>query len=220
MAQLTDSKYFDEIINKAEDLLLQQQKLDQQFRFTFAIGKLIEADIRKEVDSELICEPLESPNSLATDDIQCGQDIVISYKGNPLYYIECKAKWNFNNAAHMSTHQIKKAVREFERYALCCIDCTADTECKVSPDATDEEVSKAHADILAHTYIHTNIGGILSPTVSPVVRHEDDTTINEQSTIKVYGNFTCDIPKYIFIKGMLFNDYMQQLKAMLKEMIN
>lgn len=220
MALLTESKHFDEIISKAEGLLLQQQERDRQFRFTFAIGKLIEADIRKEVDNELTCEPLESPDSLATDDIQCGQDIVISYRSNPLYYIECKAKWNFNNAAHMSTHQIKKAVRELKRYALCCIDCTADTGCKVSPDATDEEVNAAHADILAHTYVHTNIGEILSPTVSPVVRHEDDTTINEQSTIKVYGNFTCDIPKYIFIKGMLFNDFMQQLKATLKEIIN
>lgn len=219
IAQLADSKHFDEIINKAEGLLQQQQERDRQFRFTFAIGKLIEVDIRNEVDNKLTCEFLESPDSLTTDDIQCGQDIVISYKGNPLYYIECKAKWNFNNAAHMSTHQIKKAVREFKKYALCCIDCTADTGCKVSPNATEEEVNAAHADILAHTYVHTNIGEILSPTVSPVIRHEDDATINEQSSIKVYGNFTCDIPKRLFIKGMLFNDFMRQLKATLKEMI-
>lgn len=220
MAKLTESKYFDVIISKAEDLFLQQQERERQFRFTFAIGKLIEDDIRREVDIELTCETSENSTSFSTDDIQSGQDIVISYKGKPLYYLECKAKWNFNKAAHMSSLQIKQAVRESERYALCCIDCTADTGCKVSPDATDEEVNAAHVDILAHTYVHTNIGEILSPTISSVVRHEDDTTINGQSAIKVYGNFTCDIPKYIFTKGMLFNDFMQQLKTMLKEMIN
>ncbi|GAA6530468.1 hypothetical protein LPYR103PRE_24410 [Segatella asaccharophila] len=216
MAELAESKNFDAIINKVEDLLHQQQERDRQFLFTFAIGKLIEDDIRNEVNSELTC----SQSEISTDDVQYGQDMVIRYKGTPLYYIECKAKWNFNEPAHMSSLQIKQAVRESVHYALCCIDCTPETGCNVSPDATKEDVSAAHSDILNHTYVNVNIGTILSSTVKPVVQQEEDTSFNEDSNIKVYGDFKCNISKHIFIKGTIFCDFMQRLKLTLKDMVD
>lgn len=221
MAELVGSENFESIISKAEDLFHREQERNRQFFFTFAIGKFIEDDIRNEVNRELTCEHLENKDTISTDDIQYGQDIVISYKGIPLYYLECKAKWNFDDPAHMSSLQIKKAVKESKHYALCCVDCTLETGCKVPSDATKEVVAAAHLDILAHTHVHTNIGSLLSSTVNPVIRHEDDETIKDDSNIRIHGSFTCNIPKKVFVNdGTTFNEFMLQLKSLLKQMVD
>ena len=101
----------------------------------------------------------------------------------------------------MSSLQMKQAVRHKDKYALLCVDCTPDTGAKIYPDATEEQVRASRGDIFTHTYVHNNIGKLLSDTIGIQVIHEDDTTIDEKKTIKIYSNYSCNITKEIFVSG-------------------
>jgi hypothetical protein len=194
-----------------------EEEQKRQFKFTYAIGKMIEDAIREEVSEQLSCVPEE----IRTDDEQNGQDIIIRYKGHVLYYLECKAKWRFgdNDRAHMSSQQMKQAVRNEKRYALLCVDCTESTGAHVPLDATKEQIWESREDIRLHTHVQTEIGRILSPIIKAQVMHEDDSSLNEEDTIRVYSSLTCNISKKVFIGGTPFNEFMSDLKANLKRQI-
>ena len=210
MATLAESDHFEEIIQKAKKLVEQEEEAQRQFNFTFTIGKLIEDEIRKTISSELCCETKD----ILTEDNQYGQDIIILYKGQPVYYIECKAKWNFNEPAHMSSLQIKKAVTESNRYALCCIDCT-DSGCAISPDAKREEVMEAHNKIVSHIHVHTDIGRDFKPFLDPLLNEENNPNVDDNNSIRVTSSLSCNIPKYKFVNGISFEEFMSQLKNQL-----
>ena len=220
MAKIAESDNFDDIMNKAEDMVAQQEEFERQFRFTSAIGVSIQRAIQNELGAEIKCVPVKDNEELLAKDVQNGQDIIITYKDLNLYYLECKAKWNFNQPAHMSSQQMKQAVREQKHYALVCVDCTDKTGCNVSPDATEEEVNAQIEDILKHTYVHRDIGELLNDTLSPLVKREDE-EIGEESedTIKIYSNLTCDIPKKKFNDGEEYSVFINWLIDYLKGQI-
>ncbi len=185
---------------------------ERQFNFKYAIGKIVEDELRSSISSELSC-------GFRASDEQDGQDIVIRYKGEPKYYLECKAKWSFTDPAHMSSRQMKKAVREKDRYALCCVDCTRDTGAEIAMDATRDEVMNSRDEILAHTYVHTDIGDLLSSAVSPVVK-EEDSYDGDESRIRVRGDFSSDIPKKAFVRGIPFRDFLDSLLSTVSGLVS
>lgn len=210
------------ILDQAEKVIRQAEDRQRQFNFTFAIGKLIEREIGKCINTALEVHYSKSIDEFTASDEQNGQDIVVRHNGEPIYFIECKAKWNFSEAAHMSSLQIKQAVRETGRYALCCIDCTA-TGCSVAPDATEDEVIAASSDIIANTYIHTNIGELLKNTLESVIREEDaEAIMNEEertARIGIYSTLSCNIPYKVFVKGTPFEHFLRDLRENLNPII-
>ena len=212
IADIASADDLADILANARILNDERQEAERQFNFKYTIGKIIEDELRSAVNSELSC-------SCSASDIQNGQDIVISYKGKALYFIECKAKWSFTEPAHMSSRQIKQAVRERGRYALCCVDCTTDTGARISMNASKDDVIAAHDDIIAHTYVHINIGELLSPIVSPIIKEEDAFNTEDDSTIRVRGDLSSYIPKKVFVKGTPFADFISDLVSQLKHMI-
>ncbi len=216
MEELAKSDRFDAILDKAKDLLKKEKEQIRQFNFTFTIGKLVEDIIREEVGSELYCSFSKDMDSFSADDVQNGQDIIIYKNGVPVYYIECKAKWNFANQAHMSSNQIKKAFTEKGHYALCCIDCTADTGCCVAPDASKEEVYTSKNDILHHAYILDKVDTLVKVDLNPLIKQEDDTNFDERTFIKVYSYLSTNISKKIFTSGKPFILFIRELIVKLK----
>ena len=217
LASISTAPNFKELLEMARNQFDREEEQKRQFKFTYAIGKMIEDAIREEVSEQLSCVPEE----IRTDDEQNGQDIIIRYKGHVLYYLECKAKWRFgdNDRAHMSSQQMKQAVRNEKRYALLCVDCTESTGAHVPLDATKEQIWESREDIRLHTHVQTEIGRILSPIIKAQVMHEDDSSLNEEDTIRVYSSLTCNISKKVFIGGTSFNEFMSDLKANLKRQI-
>lgn len=213
LADIMDSPDANEILSIAKERIEQEKEAQRQYAFTYAIGKTIEDELRENISNEL-------DFNYKADDVQHGQDIVISYKEKPLFYLECKAKWNFHdNPAHMSSLQMKQAVRHQDHYALLCVDCTKDTGVLLPPDVTKEQAHEACEDILSHTHVLTDIGAIFSKTIGLQINHEDDYTINENDVIRVYGSYTCNIPKKIFISGYPFSKFKISLKAYLRTAI-
>lgn len=213
LAKISSAPNLRRLLENAENQLKEEEERKRQFKFTYTIGKLIEDTLRREISDELSCEYPE----LETADRQKGQDMVILHNGNVLYYLESKAKWSFNDLAHMSSEQMKQAVRHKERFALLCVDCTKDTGAQIAPDASDDEVAAASRDILLHTFVHTDIGKLLKPTIGSQVEHEDDKTLNEENTIKVYSSLSCNISKKVFRAGEPFADFIEKLKTEIKE---
>ena len=211
IADIASADDLPNILATAKRLYDERREAERQFNFKYTIGKIIEDEIRSAVSHELSC-------SYSASDVQNGQDMVIYYKEEPIYYLECKAKWSFAEPAHMSSQQMKKAVREKDNYALCCVDCTPDTGAKIAMDATREEVMAAHDDIIAHTYVHTNIGERLAPTISPIIE-EEKVTLQDESDIRVRGELSSYIPKKIFVKGESFMSFIEGLNKKLKQMI-
>ena len=212
LAELNDAGCLNDYLDRIDDIRKREIERERQFRYLYTIGKHIEDILRNEVSTELTCEP----NELETDDQQNGQDMVVRYKGQIVYYLECKAKWSFDDPAHMSSQQMKQAVRNENRFALICVDCTRDTGAHVPVDATKEQVAEAREEILLHTSVHTDIGGLLSPTIGPQVEHEDDVTIDEKQKVRVYSALTCNIPKVIFNSGVPFSKFIEGLKASIR----
>lgn len=202
------------ILNKAELELEREQEEKRQFNFTFAIGTLIESEIRKAVGSALNVVFSRTLESYTATNEQNGQDIIIKRGENSVYYIECKAKWNFNEAAHMSSQQMKQAVREREHYALCCIDCT-DKGCKIAPNSDMDKVQAASEDIIAHTYVHTDIGSKLQNSLETLIHEEDAEAVrsiqDKEQHIGIYSSLSCNIPYYVFVQGKTFYDFLEEL---------
>jgi hypothetical protein len=129
--------------------------------------------------------------------------------GEERYYIECKSKWNFDSPARMSTMQIKKAVSNKDKYAVCCIDCTH-TGCSISANASDEEFEAQKNNILRNTYVLTEIGEKAYNIIDTLMQHEISSpyTTNE---ISISSDLTCNIPKSIFTSGMLLEDFIKNI---------
>ena len=217
LATISRAPDFKELLRIARNQVDKEEERKRQFRFTYTIGKMIEETIRKEVSEELTC----TAEDIETSDEQNGQDMKIRYKGEVLYYLECKAKWVFSptDQAHMSSQQIKQAVRHDDRYALLCVDCTKLTGAAVPLDAAEEQLWDSREDILAHTYVQTEIGKIFSPIIKPQVTHEDDSSINEETTIRLYSSLSCNISKTVFVSGVPFVTFMAELKENLRRQI-
>lgn len=205
IADLANADDLPAILEVAVRMNEERKEIERQFNFKYAIGKIVEDELRGFIGSELSCD-------FAASDEQDGQDIVIRYKGEPKYYLECKAKWSFEDPAHMSSQQMKKAVREKNRYALCCVDCTRDTGAEIAMDATRDEVMNRRDAILSNTYVHTDIGELLSSAVSPIVK-EEDSYDGDESRIRVRGDLRSDISKKVFVKGITLRDFLSSLRS-------
>lgn len=215
LADISQAPNLVELLENAKTLLEREKERERQFNFTYMLGKLIEDILREEVSDELTC----TADDIQTDDEQNGQDMKIRYKGQVLYYLESKAKWNFSEAAHMSSQQMKQAVRNSKDYAVLCVDCTQDTGASVSPEATKDDIYAAREDIMNHTRVHINIGDTLSPTVRPLIEHEDNKALDEDKSIRVYSSLSCNIPKAVFISGTPFKDFLSDLKVSIQRQI-
>lgn len=210
LASLAGNPKVNEILNMAEEAVKLFEEQKRQFAVTYEIGKHVENEIRSRISQGLDVNYSKKIEDYVAADEQNGQDIVIRRGVEDLFYIECKAKWNFSESAHMSSQQMKQAVRHKNEYALLCVDCTPDTGCKVPFNATAEEVHEKIDNIIAHTYVHLEIGEQLAPIIGTEVSHED-AEVDEESTIKLHSSLSCNIPKKVFVNGISFEEFMKKL---------
>lgn len=211
IADIANNPNVDAILYNAEQAIKMAQEHQRQFNFTYAIGKMIEDEVREKISDELSIEYSKSLDEFVANDEQNGQDIVIRKNGEAICYIECKAKWNFNEPAHMSSQQIKQSVRHEDRYALLCVDCTSDGGAQINADASFDEIQTKRDEIFNHTKALIDISEYFKKTISPIVEHED-ASIDEKAQIKIYSNITCNITKPIFTSGIPLDEFISILK--------
>ena len=139
------------------------------------------------------------------DDIQNGQDIVISVKNGEewkeAYFVEVKSKWDFNEPAHMSTRQVRMAAMHPENYALCCVDLR---------EYKNQELDKLPPEIIKQcTRVKMSIGSDLQPLVQAILDADD---LDEDVQIKI-SEYRSNMSAKVFEKG-------NSLDALLKKIEN
>ncbi len=195
LAELSEHPNLEELLNKIETQIQQEKRKREDFDKKYEIGKRIEALIKERISDELnervaVKTPEKYNSTWEVDDIQNGQDIIISYDGLDILYIEVKSKWNFNEAAHMSKNQMRMAIKNSDKYALCCVDLT---ECNIG--------DRLYPDIdvvLKNIYIHMNIGDQLKPLMGGVISADEDIS---ESKIGLDGDYMARIRKSVFKSG-------------------
>ncbi len=197
LADLADNPHMNEILAYAENLMKEQKQRESDFKFKHEIGKHIENLIRESISTELgprlQVKTKEDPNSnCVVDDIQNGQDIVISVDGQDIYYVEVKAKWSFSvDPAHMSKNQMNRAIQNADKYSLCCVDLTGQKE-NFYPEMPE---------VITNTYVHLQIADELQNIMSGIAKADS----LQDEGITMGGDYRCNIPKYVFKNGSPFN---------------
>ncbi len=206
LAKLSESSRLQEILSQAEKLLEQDAQKRADFEKKYEIGKRIEELIRERIKQDLgetlkIKMKKKYDEDWSVNDIQNGQDIVVSYNNQDIFFIEVKTKWNFSEPAHMSKNQMRMACKKSECYALCCVDLTNSTE----------GLYPSIDEIIKNIYVHLNIGNRLKPVMTPIW----DADNNPETSIRIDGDYAASITKKIFISG---NGIDTLLKAIIAKM--
>lgn len=95
---------------------------------------------------------LPQDNRISIDNLQGGQDFVISVDGKKVYYIEAKSIWHQVNIVEMTSTQFDKAESRSSQYALSVINMIG-----VSPSVVDTE-KDSEINIDDRTLFYTDIG--------------------------------------------------------------
>lgn len=203
LADLAEHNNLPDILNRAQKLIEQERQERANFEVMYSIGKHIEDMIRSEITEELsdklqVRTASSYEDNIVVDDIQNGQDIIISYNNQDVFYIEVKSKRNFLSPAYMSKNQIKMACKNADKYALCCVDLSS---------AQCEDIDNPKIDeIIPHTIFKNDIGSLLLPLVTSVLKADEDF---EDKEIKLNGDYSASIPKKIFTEGLNMNEMIE-----------
>src|SRR5690606_23744934 len=93
------------------------------------------------------------------EDVQGGQDIIIYYNGDPVYFIEVKSRWDSRNSVTMSKLQLERASDNADKYALISVDITKYHGKSDRYELLEEEVISLAKAI-------NNIGQDITPLIS------------------------------------------------------
>lgn len=198
------------------DKIERQQQLEQYERYRFdylhKIGKHIEDTLRNYIGDEVKVEMSSNSGELSsTDDIQNGQDIIVSVKSSegwkPIYYVEVKSKWDFEEPAHMSTNQIKRAVQNPDNYALCCVDLR---------DHKNELETISKETILDCTKVKMDIGHQLEEMMGGILAADERTDDNQ---IKISG-YLSNMSAKVFETGETIDTLLKKIEETVDDAIN
>lgn len=181
-----------DILRKFKDFLAKHQQEEAEFKFKHDLGKHIENMIRLKLNEEL-CTRVNVTTTI--EDQQGGQDIVIQLDGKDIYFIECKAKWNFSEPAHMSKLQIRKACDEKGHYALCAVDLT-------SFKGLSNGVFPLIEQIERHIHIHFDVAEKLATVTEHLFAIDEE---SDETRMTISADYRSNIPKSVFVNNIGFD---------------
>lgn len=210
-ADLCDMPNHKEILGKLRGLIQVERDNTARFYHLHTIGKHIEDTLRDLINDDLVkVEKRESKDDkLIVDDIQNGQDIVVSIKNGEewkeVYFVEVKSKWDFNEPAHMSTRQVRMAALHPENYALCCVDLR---------NYKDQELDKLSPEIIKQcTRVKMSIGNDLQPLVQAIL---DADEIDEDVQIKI-SEYRSNMSAKVFEKGDSLDALLNKIESIVRK---
>ncbi|MFV0501482.1 MAG: sacsin N-terminal ATP-binding-like domain-containing protein [Bacteroidales bacterium] len=191
------------VLIKFKDFLQKHKQEEAEFEFKYKLGKHIEDMVRIKLREELNQKISFLPS---IKDQQCGQDIVVIFEEKEIFYIECKAKWNFNEPAHMSKLQIQKAFNERDKYALCAVDLSEFNH-------LNKDCFPDMEELINNIHIHLNIADEIGDNVKPLLEMRED-ILDDKMTIS--AQYQSNIPKKVFVNNigfdMLLDAIIKQIK--------
>lgn len=200
LGQLVQNDNFDNIINRAVNLVEQEKLKRSDFQHKYEIGTNIERLVREKLSSELQDRvTFKNDEDIAATDIQGGQDIVVFLDKNPIYFIEVKSRWNSESSVSMSKLQLQRAVEESDRYSLCSCDISKYT-------GNNDRYNLNIEEIIPLMKFVKNIGKNIEPLIEGNLLAEKNTY--ESIHLIDYRGI---IPQEIIKNGNDYNDFIDSL---------
>mgnify|MGYP002746250255 CR=1 FL=1 len=195
LGELSKKDNFEKIIELGTQLLEEEEYKKTDFQFKHTIGTRIEKLVREEIKDDL------KTFEVKVQEEQGGQDITIKYKGEIIYYIEVKSRWDSRNSITMSSLQMQRAVENQTKYSLCCVDMT---NYKVGkPERYN--VSDIN-EIFDRIYILSNIGSKIEPILKGILSVKD-----KENEISISGDYRGVIPQAIIKEGKNLDFFIKML---------
>ena len=173
---------------------IEKENEQHDFNKKKELGNYVEDYLRKELKDILKNNKVEAK----VDDVQGGQDIIVSINDEPIYYIEVKSRWVVADSVMMSATQLDRSVEKKDCYALFAVDMIGfngeNVKEHIYPKTMDEFVSRIR--------IVPNIGE-LNKEIIPTERDS-----NEQ--VHIGGDYKAIVPqKLISKKGIDYNSFLR-----------
>ncbi|MFC2719310.1 MAG: sacsin N-terminal ATP-binding-like domain-containing protein [Bacteroidota bacterium] len=172
---------------------MEKQNQQHDFDKKKELGKYVENYLREELKDILSDNTVEAK----VDDVQGGQDIIVSINDEPIYYIEVKSRWVVADSVMMSATQLDRSVEKKDCYALFVVDMIGfngeNVKEHIYPKTMDEFVSRIR--------IVPNIGE-LNKEIIPTKRNS-----NEQ--VHIGGDYKSIVPQRLISKeGIDYNSFL------------
>ena len=177
---------------------IEKENEQHDFNKKKELGNYVEDYLRKELKDILKNNRVEAK----VDDVQGGQDIIVSINDEPIYYIEVKSRWVVADSVMMSSTQLERSVEKKDCYSLFAVNMIG---------FNDENVKKhiypkTMEEFLTRIHIVVNIGE-LNEEIIPTRRDS-----NEQ--VHIGGDYKAIVPQNL-ISNMSIN-YNSFLRDVLK----
>lgn len=212
-AELCESENRSQLIAKLHELIEQEKARDARMNHLLIIGKHIEEALKDNIEKGIVAvDILKKTNDIVVDDIQNGQDIIVHIKDGevlkPVFFVEVKSKWNFDEPAHMSTNQIRQAAKHPDEYALCCVD--------LRPYKDEDLLSLSDDEIIDCTKVKMRIGYELQPLVAKIIEADGK---SEDEQIKI-SDYRSNMGARVFERGEPFCTLITSIKGMINSRLS
>lgn len=211
-AELCESENRSLLIKKLHELIEQEKARNARMNHLSIIGKHIEEALTENIEKGLVSVDIKNKETdCQVEDIQNGQDIVVSLKSpeglKPVFFVEVKSKWNFDEPAHMSTNQIRQAAKHPDEYALCCVD--------LRPYKDKDLLSLTDEEIIGSTKVKMRIGYELQPLVANIIEADGK---SEDVQIKI-SDYRSNMGAKVFEIGEPFDKLISFIKEVVESQI-
>ena len=158
---------------------IEKENEQHDFNKKKELGNYVEDYLRKELKDILKNNKVEAK----VDDVQGGQDIIVSVNDEPIYYIEVKSRWVVADSVMMSSTQLERSVEQKDCYSLFAVNMIGFNGENVKKHIYPKSID----DFLSRIRIVPNIGK-LNEEILPTKRDS-----NEQ--VHIGGDYKAIVPQ-------------------------
>ena len=158
---------------------IEEENKQHDFNKKKELGNYVEDYLRRELKDILKDNKVEAK----VDDVQGGQDIIVSINDEPIYYIEVKSRWVVADSVMMSSTQLERSVEQKDCYSLFAVNMIGFNGENVKKHIYPKLID----DFLSRIRIVPNIGK-LNEEILPTKRDS-----NEQ--VHIGGDYKAIVPQ-------------------------
>ena len=204
-AEIIEDENLITIWNLGKSIWQEKQNAEADFEKKKELGEYVEEYLRKELRDELTGYELK----VNIDNMQGGQDIVISINDKPIYYIEVKSRWITADSVMMSATQLVRSVEKKECYSLFAVDMVGFN----GENVKEHIYPKSIDDFVRRIRVVDNIG-YLNDEIIPTKRdpHEE---------VHIGGDYKVIVPQNLIVRNHIsYIEFIDKLKNIVKDSIN
>ena len=200
IAELTKREDLERIIELGRNARELEIQDINDFEFKKMLGLYVEDFLLEQLRDALGGKTL----TVAVDNEQVGQDLIIKIDNNPIYYIEVKSRWQSKNSVLMSTRQHQTSYENKDKYALCEVDM-----CDYDRELAKQHIYPDIQNMITRISVLENIGELNE-------RMKDAVDGKEDKDVYIASGYQVLVPQKVIEKhGRKFDVFIADLKILI-----